>query len=67
MGVQNTGQNITASLTPPLLGALIAATSFGTGFAVVAAFPILAILAMPIAAETGHRAARSHALEGKPA
>lgn len=67
MGVQNTGQNITASLTPPLLGALIAGSSFATGFAVVAAFPILAMLAMPIAAETGHRASRSHTLDGKPA
>jgi sugar phosphate permease len=55
MGVQNTGQNITASLTPPLLGALVASSSFATGFAVVAAFPVLAILAMPIAAETGHQ------------
>lgn len=55
MGVQNTGQNITASLTPPLLGALIAATSFGTGFAVVAVFPVLAVLCTPVAAETGHQ------------
>jgi sugar phosphate permease len=53
MGVQNTGQNITASLTPPLLGALIAATSFATGFGVVAAFPIIAVLSTPVAAETG--------------
>jgi sugar phosphate permease len=56
MGVQNTGQNITASLTPPLLGALIAASGFGTGFAVVAAFPLIAVLATPLAAETAHRA-----------
>jgi sugar phosphate permease len=53
MGVQNTGQNITASLTPPLLGALIAATSFASGFAVVAAFPVIAVLSTPVAAETG--------------
>jgi len=53
MGVQNTGQNITASLTPPLLGALIAAAGFATGFAVVAVFPLIAVLSTPVAAETG--------------
>lgn len=58
MGVQNTGQNLTASLTPPLLGALIAATGFATGFGVVAAFPVIAVLSTPVAAETG-RARRS--------
>jgi MFS family permease len=58
MGVQNTGQNITASLTPPLLGALIAATGFGTGFAVVAIFPLLAVLSTPVAAETARGPAR---------
>lgn len=52
MGVQNTGQNLTASLTPPLLGALIAASGFGVGFAVVAAFPVLAMAAIPARAET---------------
>jgi sugar phosphate permease len=57
MGVQNTGQNLTASLTPPLLGALIAASGFGTGFAIVALFPLLAVISTPVAAETGHRVA----------
>jgi MFS family permease len=51
MGVQNTGQNLTASLTPPLLGALIAASGFGWGFAVVAVFPLLAVFATPVDAE----------------
>jgi sugar phosphate permease len=51
MGVQNTGQNLTASLTPPLLGALIAASGFGWGFGVVAVFPLIAALATPVAAE----------------
>jgi sugar phosphate permease len=55
MGVQNTGQNITASLTPPVLGALIAATGFAGGFMVVAVFPILAALSTPVAAETGRK------------
>jgi sugar phosphate permease len=53
MGVQNTGQNITASLTPPLLGALITVAGFATGFAIVAAFPVIAVLSTPVAAETG--------------
>jgi MFS family permease len=51
MGVQNTGQNLTASLTPPLLGALIAGSGFAWGFGVVAVFPLLAVLATPVAAE----------------
>jgi sugar phosphate permease len=55
MGVQNTGQNVTASLTPPVLGGLIAALGFATGFAVVAVFPVIAILATPVAAETARR------------
>jgi sugar phosphate permease len=52
MGVQNTGQNVTASLTPPVLGALIAAVGFGTGFGLVAIFPLLAVISTPVAAET---------------
>ena len=51
MGVQNTGQNLTASLTPPLLGALITASGFGWGFAVVACFPVAAVLLTPVGAE----------------
>ncbi|HVX69110.1 MAG TPA: MFS transporter [Mycobacteriales bacterium] len=53
MGVQNTGQNLTAALTPPLLGALITAHGFGWGFGVVALFPLIAVFATPVAAETG--------------
>jgi sugar phosphate permease len=53
MGVQNTGQNLAAALTPPLLGAFIAAHGFGPGFAVVALFPAVAMIATPVAAESG--------------
>ncbi|HVT65691.1 MAG TPA: MFS transporter [Mycobacteriales bacterium] len=53
MGVQNTGQNLTAAVTPPLLGALIAAHGFGWGFGAVALFPLIAVFATPVAAETG--------------
>jgi sugar phosphate permease len=55
LGAQNTAQNVAASLTPPLLGAVIAATGFGTAFAVVAVFPLLAIVSIPVAAETAHK------------
>jgi sugar phosphate permease len=55
LGAQNTAQNIAASLTPPLLGALITTAGYGTGFAVTAVFPLLAVIAMPVAAETARR------------
>ncbi|HVV74983.1 MAG TPA: MFS transporter [Mycobacteriales bacterium] len=55
MGVQNTGQNLVAALTPPLLGAFIAAHGFGPGFAIVALFPVVALVATPVAAETTRR------------
>jgi sugar phosphate permease len=55
LGAQNTAQNVAASLTPPLLGAFITATGYGAGFAVTAMFPLLAILATPVAAETARR------------
>jgi sugar phosphate permease len=52
MGVQNTGQNLVAALTPPLLGALISVHGFGWGFAVVALFPTVAVFVTPVSAET---------------
>jgi sugar phosphate permease len=61
MGVQNTAQNLVAALTPPLLGALITVTGFGGGFAAAAAFPVLAVAATPVAAETGRRRAAAMA------
>jgi sugar phosphate permease len=59
MGVQNTGQNLTASLTPPLLGLLIASSSFAWAFAVVAIFPLLAVVVTPVAGEAAARAAQT--------
>jgi sugar phosphate permease len=55
LGAQNPAQNIASALTPPLLGAFIAGAGYGAGFAVAAAFPLLAILATPVAAETASR------------
>jgi sugar phosphate permease len=51
LGAQNTAQNVASTLTPPLLGALIGLAGYGTGFAVAAVFPLLAVLATPTAAE----------------
>lgn len=51
MGVQNTAQNVAASLTPPLLGIVIGAADYAQAFALAAAFPLLAVWLTPVAAE----------------
>jgi len=51
LGVQNTTQNITAALTPPLLGLVIGLTNYSVAFVVAAIFPLLAILVVPVRAE----------------
>ena len=48
LGVQNTGQNIVASLTPIALGALVGAAGYAVGFAVAALAPIAAIGLTPV-------------------
>lgn len=53
LGVQNTAQNALAAATPPVFGALIGALSFGGGFAVAIAFPMLAGLLVPVRSEKG--------------
>jgi sugar phosphate permease len=55
LGVQNTVQNVAAVLTSPLLAVVIGGAGYAVGFAVVAAFPLLAVPLTPVAAE---RAAR---------
>jgi sugar phosphate permease len=55
LGAQNTAQNIASALTPPLLGALIGGDGYAVGFAVAAAFPLLAVAATPVAAESAAR------------
>jgi sugar phosphate permease len=59
LGAQNTAQNVFASLTPPVLGAVIGAVGYGAAFASTAAFPLLALGTIPLAAETLHRARSS--------
>lgn len=51
MGAQNTGQNIMASLTPPLLGLVIGDARYALAFCVAAIFPALAIGLTPVGAE----------------
>ena len=58
LGVQNTGQNLSAALTPPVLGVVVGGFGYGAGFAVAAVFPVLAIGLIPV-----RRAARAHDLE----
>lgn len=48
LGVQNTGQNIVASLTPIALGALVGAAGYAVGFAVAAVAPVAAIGLTPV-------------------
>jgi sugar phosphate permease len=51
LGVQNTGQNVAALLTPPLLAAIVGESRYAIGFAVVAIFPLLAIPVTPVRTE----------------
>ena len=51
LGVQNTGQNALAAATPPVLALTIGSLGFGASFAIVAAFPLVAALLVPVAAE----------------
>ncbi len=51
LGVQNTTQNIMATAAPPVLGAVIGASSYAVGFALAAAAPLLAVVVTPVAAE----------------
>ena len=51
LGVQNTGQNIAAALTAPLLAAIIGNGRYALGFGVVVLFPLLAVPLTPLRAE----------------
>jgi MFS family permease len=51
LGVQNTAQNALAAATPPVFGLLIGVLSYGVGFAVAVAFPVLACLLVPVGDE----------------
>jgi sugar phosphate permease len=51
LGIQNTGQNALAAATPPALALTIGAAGFGASFAVVALFPLVAAVIVPVSAE----------------
>ena len=48
LGIQNTGQNVVASLTPIVLGTLVGAAGYAVGFAVAAVAPAAAIALTPV-------------------
>jgi sugar phosphate permease len=52
LGAQNTGQNVAAALTPPVLGLVIGSGGYAIAFACAAICPVLAIFLTPVAAET---------------
>lgn len=51
LGLQNTGQNLTAVLVPPALGALVGVSSFGAAFAVAAVIPLAGAAVAPVGRE----------------
>lgn len=51
LGVQNTGQNLFAAATPPVLAYLVSGGGYPAAFAAVVAFPLIAATLIPVAAE----------------
>jgi sugar phosphate permease len=51
LGIQNTGQNALAALTPPIVAVLIGAAGYPAAFAVAGALPLAAAALVPLAAE----------------
>jgi sugar phosphate permease len=64
LGVQNTGQNALAALTPPVAALLIAAAGYPAAFAAAGVLPLAAAALVPLAAE---RAAARRAPPTEPA
>jgi MFS family permease len=50
LGIQNTGQNLLAAVTPPVIAALIAAHGYPAAFAAAAILPLIAAALVPVAA-----------------
>jgi sugar phosphate permease len=51
LGIQNTGQNALAALTPPIVAVLIGAAGYPAAFAVAGVLPLAAAALVPLAAE----------------
>jgi len=50
LGIQNTGQNLMAAATPPVIAALIAADGYAAAFAAAAVLPLAAAVLVPVVA-----------------
>ena len=63
LGIQNTGQNAFAAVTPPVLAAVIGAAGYAVAFGVAALFPVAAAALVPVGGErrAAARAARAAA------
>jgi hypothetical protein len=59
LGIQTTGQNVLTAATPPAVALAIGAVGFAPSFAVVAAFPLIAAVLVPVAAERTATAAQT--------
>lgn len=55
LGIQNTGQNIVASVVPVALGALVGATGYSTAFLLAALAPLAAVALVPVREEPAAR------------
>jgi sugar phosphate permease len=51
LGIQNTGQNALAALTPPIVAVLIGAAGYPAAFAVAGVLPLAAAALVPLAAD----------------
>lgn len=52
LGLQNTGQYLTAAAVPPVVGQVIPALGYGWAFGLTGLFPLVAALLVPISEET---------------
>jgi sugar phosphate permease len=59
LGLQNTAQNLTATLTPPVVAALVAGRGYPTAFVIAAVLPVAAAGLVPVRAAAGARGARA--------
>ena len=64
LGIQNTGQNLLAAATPPVIAALIAAHGYAIAFAAAAILPLIAAALVPVAAVDAVAPARVTARPG---
>lgn len=55
LGLQNTGQRLTAAAGPPLFGALIVAGGYSAAWALCALFPLAALSLVPAESGSAHR------------